>query len=226
MNDNAGTSERGLDFGGIWWRGARYEIQGSLIAPASEVSIDSYDPWAAYSRARAGWGGGGAAPPYAALLELAWRVRLLPTRPHGNARLTPESETLILDWCAAHGLLGILLQETEAAYFAARWGNAELGDDGRREGVLQPIRTTYRWTGSVWDIGGWTERKEPWSLPADPLHRVPFGNEDDIYEGNLVSPEHVSERWRPEVLVCPLDNGAYSTRPLGQAWGPVFPRVR
>ena len=226
MNDDAGTRERALDFGGIWWRSARYEIQDGLIGPVPAALIDSYDPWAAYSQARTSGGGGGDPSPYAALLELIWRVRLLPSRPQGKARLTPESESLILDWCAAHGLLGILLQETEAVSYAARWGNAELGEDGGREGVLQPIRTTYRWTGSVWDIAGWTERKEPWSLPADPRHSVPFGNEDDIYEGNVVCPELVSERWRPEVLVSPMDNGAHSMRPLGPAWGPFFPRVR
>lgn len=224
-SSNAGTTAQDLQIGGIWWRATRYQIQDGLIRPVRSAAIDPYDPWAAYARDRGGSGGDGFSAPYAPLLELAWRVRLMPSRAHEKARLTPESEALILEWCASHGLLGILLQEMEAVYYAARWGNAEVDDDGLHEGVLQPIRTIYTWTGSVWDIAGWTERHEPWSLPADPLHSVPFDNEDGIYQRDLVPAELVSERWRPEVLVRPPEDVTYATRPLGPAWGPFFPSV-
>ncbi len=223
-NNDASTQQPSL-VGGLWWRARAYEIHNGLIRPASGTPIEDYDPWAAFSGARSGWGGGGAPPPYVALLELVWRIRLLPPRPQENPRLTPESAALIINWCAAHGLLGILLQETEAVYHAARWGNAVTDEERRREGVLQPIRTTYTWFGSPWDIGGWAQREEPWAVPADPLHRAPFDNEDEIYEGNLVSPELVSERWRPEVLVRPPADGAFAIRPLGPTWGPFFPSV-
>jgi hypothetical protein len=219
-----GTHEPAI--GGILWRAARYEIRDGRIRPAHDAAIDAYDPWAAYASNRGGgFGANGASAPYAALLELAWRVRVLNARAREPARLTTEGERLVLDWCASHGLLGILLQDTEAAYYAARWGNAALDDDGQREGVLQPIRITYTWSGSVWDIGGWTKGEEPWSLPADPLRRVTFDNDDGICQGQLVAPELVQGRWRPEVLTRRSEDAAYTTRLLGHAWGPFFPAV-
>ena len=213
------------EVGGIWWRCSRYHIEDGLIRPVPGAPIDHYDPWTAYEDARAGWGGGGSPPPYAALLELVWSVRLLPPRAPQKVQLTPDSEALVLDWCAAHGLLGVVLHDTEAVYLAAKWGNVTVSEDGQREGVLQPIRTTYTWSASAWEIAGWTERAEPWSVPADPLQSVPFDNDDDIYEGKLVPPQLVSERWRPEVLARPPALGAYVTRPLASAWGPFFPKV-
>ena len=214
-----------LDIGGIWWRASRYHIDNGVICAVRGAAMDPYDPWEAYVDARAGWGGGGAPPPYAALLELVWRVRLLPTRAPAPARLTPESEALIVDWCATNGLPGVLLQEIEAVYHAARWGNAQVGEGGRREGVLQPMRTCYTWSASPLGIAGWTQRVEPWSIPADPLHRASSDNEDGIYEGKLVQQVLVGERWRPEVLMRPLADGAYTTVSLATALGPFFPGV-
>jgi hypothetical protein len=225
MMEGHGAANHTLEIGGIWWRASRYQIQDGLIGPVPGSPIDHYDPWAAHADARAGWGGGGSRPPYAALLELVWQIRLLPPRARDKARLTPESEALIVGWCTAHGLLGVLLHETEAVYYAARWGNAKLNEDGQREGVLQPIRTSYTWSASAWEIAGWSERLEPWSVPSDPLHRASFDNEDGIYEGALVQPELISDRWRPEVLVHRAADGGYATLPLGAAWGPFFPGV-
>jgi len=222
----AGTSDQELPFGGIWWRADRYEILDGRIGPAQGAVLDTYDPWAAYARTRrAGSAVDGAPAPYAALLELAWRVQLTLPRAHEPVRLTPDCERRVLEWCASHGLLGILLQETEVAYYAARWRNAVLDDGGRVEGVLQPIRTTYTWTGSAWDIAGWAKREEPWSLPADPLRRVTRDDDDGIFEDQLVEPELLAGRWRPEVLGRRPEDAAYTTRMLGPAWGPFFPAV-
>jgi hypothetical protein len=227
MSDRDSTSgQAGSQFAGAWWKASRYELHDGLIRPVPGAPIDLYDPWAAYAQARAGWGGNAAAPPYAALLELVWQVRLLPQRTDRNPRLSPESEELVLKWCSAHGLLGIVLQETEAVYHAPRWRNAQVGEDGRYEGVLQPVRTSYTWGSSSWDIAGWTERDEPWSLPAEGARRISFDNENGVWEGQLVPPELVAERWRPEVLVRTLVDGAYATRPLDDSWGPFFPSVR
>jgi hypothetical protein len=226
MSDDAGADDQELRIGGLWWRADRYEIRDGRIRPIPGAEIEPYDPWATYVRTRRGISGADSpSAPYSALLELAWRARLITPRAGQRARLTPEWEALILEWCASHGLLGIVLQETEAAYYAARWGNARVDDDGQREGVLQPIRITYTWTGSVWEVGGWARQEEPWSLPADPLRRVPFDNEDGIYQGQLVRPELVAGRWRPEILARSTEDAAYTSRMLGPAWGAFFPAV-
>src|SRR5437879_1561204 len=129
MSEQDNTAgQAGSQYAGAWWKASQYEVHDGLIRPVPGAPVDLYDPWAAYTQARAGWGGTGA-PPYASLLELAWQVRLLPPRTDQNPRLSPESEELVLKWCSAHGLLGIVLQETEAVYYAARWRNAQLSED-------------------------------------------------------------------------------------------------
>src|SRR5262249_25997136 len=118
------TDDRGLDgqvdvFGrplSEWVRFARYEVRDGVIRPARGVRPEAYDPWEEYRVARSGWGGRGGKAPYETLLELVSSIRLLSGRSGESVRLETASERALTDWCAAHGLLGIVSYETEMAH--------------------------------------------------------------------------------------------------------------
>src|SRR5437773_6863634 len=72
---------------GCWWRYDRYELRGGSICPARGARLQRYDPWTDYEEARRSQ-----ATPYLSLLTLLERF----------------TEAGVLEWCAGHGLLGVL----------------------------------------------------------------------------------------------------------------------
>jgi len=118
------------------------------------------------------------------------------------------------DWCAAHGLLGLLSHETEVAYLAPRWtAQPELMAAGV---PLVPVRRSY-----VWGAWGWQPAEDVWWQTHTPaLEKAPKR------EGAAVPPGLQSDPWgSPSALGRTLGEGIWVTAPLGTAWARYFPGV-
>ena len=102
---------------GTWWRFSRYEIRDDRLRPAPDATLTPYDPWADYQRARLH---GRGEPPYQSLLSLLDQVTA-----SGRAVLTSVTRDALLDWCAEHGLLGVLPHRAQRMILAARWTDWE-----------------------------------------------------------------------------------------------------
>lgn len=200
-----------------WVRFPRYELRDGVIRPARGAQPEAYDPWEDYTAARGGWGGGGGSAPYEALLELLWSVRLRPARTGEAAHLDAASELLVLDWCEAHGLLGILSHETEVAYLTPRWVDTYRMPEFQALGLrFVPAQRSYAWGATGWqptDEGSWTAMSP--SLACSVKE-----------EGALVSSRLWSETWGPpRVVARSVVEGVVTMQPLEVAWGPYFPDV-
>lgn len=217
MRDSRGQATGVEAFGqplATWVRFDRCQVRDGVIRPAGNARREAYDPWEDYRTARSGWGGGGGPAPYESLLELVWSIRLLPRRAGETVRLEPESERALAEWCAAHGLLGLLSQETEVAHLAPRWTPQP---SFAAAGIaLAPVRRTY-----AWGPAGWHWADDAWWRTRPPaLERA------SKRVGGVVPSELQPELWgEPSALCRPLGDGAWVTAPLGAAWGPYFPDV-
>jgi len=106
-----------------------YEIRDGCIRPAEGADLEWYDPWPDFQRTRAqtvGQAPGAAQPAYQSLLKLVHQLEYLPGQKRHPYGLTPKSQTLILEWCQQHGLLGVLLSRWEAISLAPQ--HYEKGD--------------------------------------------------------------------------------------------------
>ena len=92
-------------YGDLWWRFNRYEIRDGFIVPSSNARLEKYKPWESYAPVQ---GKGSVVRPYGSLIELAKHFEGRVVR-----NLTTEEESLILNWCNANGLLGLLLHQAE-----------------------------------------------------------------------------------------------------------------
>lgn len=93
---------------GRWWRAKSYELRDGYLRPAAGAGITPYDPLDDHdfhrTRRR------DFVPAY---LKLARIV---------DAPASPEvREREIVEWCAEHGLLGLLLHQVQQVRFAPRW---------------------------------------------------------------------------------------------------------
>lgn len=107
--------------GGVWWRFTRYEIRDGVIVPAPGARLVTYRPWDEYlkgrSRAEQEW-----EPPYSRLVRLVedapkgWDTALWREQP------LPENFTRPLtEFCADHGLLGLLPHSLVAVTLHPTW---------------------------------------------------------------------------------------------------------
>ena len=78
----------------------RYEVRDGYIRPAPGAKGEWYDPWEGFRASRSKQGRQD--PPYQSLIALVEDLRT----------------DHVLDWCAAHGLLGILLAQTDMVTLA------------------------------------------------------------------------------------------------------------
>jgi hypothetical protein len=83
---------------GGWWRFTKYEVHGEHVGPASDATLERYDPWEQYHRSQFD---SGVAAPYQVFLKLGADIQDSSDEPDKAGRL-------ILDWCSRFGLLGIL----------------------------------------------------------------------------------------------------------------------
>src|SRR5260370_42632092 len=96
---------------GKWWRFDGYQIRNDAVRPADGASLEPYDPWDDYQRARLHR----AEPPYQALLAL---LDHLPPSP--DAALSAAERTALVNWCAKNGLLGRLPHRAQLLALAPR----------------------------------------------------------------------------------------------------------
>ena len=195
---------------GPWVRFDRYVVREGMIRPAFDARLQSYDPWADHEMGRST--SGAQQPPYGALLDLIQSVELKPRPGPGPLlTLTPESETLVSDWCAAHGLLGVLLHRVETVTLAARWHPLP-GTEHR----LIPVQQQLVRTNQGWIRTGREGRRFPSEVSGD----------ESGAQGALVPLANLPKRWsEPNVLLQDLRTGEWKTESLSQTWSRFFPDV-
>ncbi len=220
---------------GRWWRFSRYALKDGLIRPHPEATFEEYDPWVENAITPSGWAfSAGPVEPgtikkerlgepgrtYLTLVDLLSRTGdFYEDYPRRSAlrwqrRRGPEVEEAVLDWCAHHGLLGLLLDDVCQIRLAPRY---HLGFQCAI--VRQKLYTRSE---SGWNTIYLDER-----VSALALHGI---NEGDLVPSDVVR-QHpgdfgplnsgVIEKVRQ---LHPLDTLVMS-RPLGPAMARYFPDV-
>jgi hypothetical protein len=195
---------------GAWGRFDRYIVQDGYIRPAPGARFDVYDPWASYGDTPSD--SGAREPPYGSLLMLVQSIELKP-RPGPGPLLTlsADSEALVTEWCATHGLLGILPLRAQSVTLAPRYDR--LPD---LQGHWVPWQHQFLRTHQGWiRTGRWGVRSGS-VLQSDGTDR----------NGALVLSSKVPEQFsEPGVLMQDLRTGAWKTEPLTSTWARFFPDV-
>src|SRR5262249_46556498 len=114
-----------------WWRSGEYEITDGYIHPVAGSVIERYEPWRDYNEPE---GKQAIAQPYNALFSVIRRIR-------AGTLSEADRDKAIKAWCRGHGLLGVLLHQSESATFT----HGTRGPRGTRA-------VTY-----VREFSGWTE---------------------------------------------------------------------
>jgi hypothetical protein len=207
--------------GGLWWRFDRYEVRAGYIRPAPGASLQEYDPWQEFGPNRT-HSRRDVAPPYQSLLALLDAVSIQPGSSETPLGFTPKSETKVLNWCANHGLLGVLPHRVQSVTLSPRWEpwpeikTAEDFDERPAGPVHCPtLRSYHRWA------LGWRT-----SLKPNSDHRV---TPVELIEGPgpIASNKLWSSDWplRPKVHLQSLRMEDWSEEPLSKTWGRFFPDV-
>ena len=202
---------------GRWWRHDRYEIRERHIRPADNARLVAYDPWEARLGSRIGQKE--ASPPYESLSGLIDDIEF-----HSKGRFAPESELMVVEWCARYGLLGVLLQRVRWVVLAPRWTlPAELSDPENRpipsDRALNLVPVVRRFSRSSL---GWVSTYSP-NFAKGELLGVPDG---PGRRGALVSKENHPDEWaNTGVLVESMTDLAVDFEPLGKTWARYFPDV-
>jgi len=103
-----------ISHGSAWWRFDRYEIKDGCIQAAPAAKMCRYNPGEGFTTNRANH----EQPAYQKLLELVQGMKFHPGPRRFPRCVTEDSQAEILDWCAQHGLLGVLLSYWEAITLA------------------------------------------------------------------------------------------------------------
>jgi hypothetical protein len=195
---------------GLWWRFDHYLVQDGCVRPAPGARLEQYDPWDQYRAARAGEAR--AEPPYASLVELVGTLANDPDTiiESQDVRLGAASEAKLVQWCAKHGLVGLLSHQTVLAGLAPRW--ERLPESGNHTVM---VRRVHRW-----EAYGWSPTYEIWWRPD---HRMVA---DSATPGDLVTTNLYASHWpEPLALMHMVRDDRWATLPLAEAWGPFFPDV-
>ncbi len=232
---------------GPWYRFDRYEISGGYIRPAPGAVLEGYDPWEAYVSATNGQGAEVA--PYQPLLQLIENLEIERDDESGTCWIAPERVGDLLAWCAAHGLLGVLLHHAQIVVLAPRWRYA-IGD-ARLPVPMAIFRRCVR-------VGGrWVEaspvyfdksemRKEDGGTApkhmsdGGPIVRTSLSTLAKMVgsrpksskprgarkEGELVELKDIpDDRLKPGVFLEDLEGLEYRHESLSQTWARFFPDV-
>jgi hypothetical protein len=199
---------------GGWWRFDGYEIKDGVIVPKKDAELGWYNPWDSY---QAGTIRGSVESPYASLLKLVDSMRMAETSADSlKAKLAQKNEQLILNWCSANGLLGVLLARTVSVTLPARWGQL---DGGFRQGTkeLYPSFTRYYRTNSGWGGTQSVKLGTDWYYLQDEPEQA----------GKLVPADLLpTESPTPKVFIQSLQTGEVEEEQLGTTWARFFPSLR
>lgn len=209
--------------GQTWCRASGYEVRDGVIAPVLGAHLERYDPWGRYLEARRLEAGEaeksmGRRPdlvpgPYVDLLRLAME---LPSDFQPGQKLPKRIEARILSWCATHGLLGLLPQQTLSATLAPRWGywHEEVPEGDAPDYELVPTVTRY-----VRTARGWLPMQTPFPSVFE------RGAYDDVEDGGLVDADLAGRLEKPGVLWDALGGSGPRQVSLSASWGRFFPWV-
>ncbi len=202
---------------GRWWRAERYDIREGLIRPVEGAGGEFYDPWEEYGLAREN----GLPTPYESLFEMMSQLELEPSSSEGAVAFSARSLRRLTDWCAGHGLLGLLPHRTRLVTLTPRWRRAEgniLGPivaSWGKDYVLVPMLEEL-----VVGSGGWLRTGRPYIVGGEGI--VATENRED--EGRVVPLELRDKSWpSPGVLIDV--KGRLQNQSLSIAWHPYFPDV-
>lgn len=225
--------------GGTWWRFPQYQIENGCIRPKLGLQVQAYDPWEAYEVAGTKKEGNERIKslPYFSLISL---LRHLPdpdiqpvVNEDGTLRavsqrlaLTPEQESIILDWCNHYGLLGLLSHQAQAAVMHPRWEPGgqvtQLFDSavlGSQPPVLRPTLRRY-----VREGGRWVCQRLIYA--EGPQHGLLL--DSDGFRGALVSPDERPSDWPTSGVYISetLIGNEWTFQKFRQCWAGFFPDVR
>lgn len=193
---------------GDWWRFDRYEVRDGYIRPAPRAKLQRYDPWEAYQAGKApGRKRRKQAPPYQSLLDILQKGSFFP--------LEPESEKNLLQWCSAHGLLGIVPHEALMVTLWPCWEPIQgIATD---DPMLLP--TAYRY---VRTNAGWIATHIQMSLGERGYKK----DKEPKREGELVSEEDIPKSLPPRgVIFQSVGKAELKQELLGYTWARFFPDV-
>ena len=194
---------------GTWWRFDRYEVRDGLIRPALKARLEQYDPWQDYRKARLGRKERRA--PYQLLLDVLERLAFVPGTGDRRFALTKDSEALLLKWCSAHGLLGVLPHRTQMVVLSPRWEPRVLRIRSDRKELVPTLRRYFRTS------TGWSRVHEQRSS----RRRIDPGQQKD-----LVAEEQLPKLWPPpSALLQNMQTGQWDQEPLSKSWWRFFPDV-
>src|SRR5258708_6084669 len=129
-----------------WWRRFdKYELRDGCIVPGKGAALILYDPWEAYRASRRGTTVEQRQPPYQSLIALVDSIKVLPDLTPTGVSLDEAARDAILEWCAKHGLLGLLLSLTQTVVLNPRI----LHGRGAPEG---PVSAVAHRTGAGWNL--------------------------------------------------------------------------
>ena len=187
---------------GRWWRFTRYEVRDDFIRPAQGAQLLEWNPWTDHLKLAGE--AGLVQPPYLSLLRLLEKLR--PPKIGRSLDLSPEDQTLICEWCAKHGLLGILSHRVQAITLPARWQPIV-----EESSLLQPTSRAYLRTSSDWRT----------------ISRAHIrGTGDGRVEGAIVGEHDLPAGCpRPGVIIRKLGHPKWEQEDLDQSWATYFPDV-
>lgn len=209
---------------GRWWRFDRYKLEDGFIKPHPEAVLTSYNPWAAYWKSRQKGEKGGRSP-YVSLVSLVedlGGIHLLIDEFSAKGeslqrKLDERGTERLLEWCATHGLLGLLFDDIRLARFAPRWSKTDdylhdcltvspplvmSGDYMVSSKVFDPRNSAFDWV-RLERVGS-----------VDPAQAKGFA------AGTHLAPEALLDKNMPFVLLARRHDEAYS---VAEAWGRYFP---
>jgi hypothetical protein len=185
-----------------WWRFTDYEIHAGCIRPASGAKLESYNPGNAYEQNQTRKD---IAPPYQALIDLLHEIELGPPDRISLAALTSKHQEAILQWCCAHGLLGVLPHVAQSAFLAPRFAPSD-----EYFQTCRPIQRRFERCNGAWTVS-------PDYLPD---HGLPFE-----LAGQLVDDKTRRLFHEPGVNIEDLRSGQPRWELFGSTWARFFPDV-
>ena len=129
-------SGKSFEVSGKWFRYSRYEMLNGVVVRAEASELTQYDPWENFRKNEGKYRT--VVQPYTALLNLhsslkqaeGRGIRPSPVviRPSDDPLIGPQNDadSLILDWCNRHGLLGLVPVLSNSIFFPRKAGK----DDG------------------------------------------------------------------------------------------------
>lgn len=204
---------------GTWWRFDRYEVRNGYIQPARGATLQPYDPLELERAHR----GGKTDPPHLSLFNLLAETNLI-MGPEGP-ELSAEGKSLICNWCAEYGLLGVLPHRVQMVTLPAKWEEfvggltwEERAKGWKRRSALAPIQWRF-----VRGPTKWIDIQTPLQLKTGE-----YSDEGQRHRpGEIVDVSLLQEPCEVAHVLIDSDfpAGLWKREPLGATWAKFFPKA-